>query len=62
MKKLTDLSVAFRRYTDDGIKCDGIILNEMTKTYQGTEGYKLKDKKFLTNDFLLKLIKRTDIS
>lgn len=55
IKQLTDLSIAFQRYYND-IKIDGVIINDMSKSYNKTKAYKLKDIKYLTNDFLIKLI------
>lgn len=34
----------------------------MSRSYYKTEAYKLKDKKHLTNDFLVKLINPTNLS
>ena len=62
IKKLTDLTIAFDRYSEDGIKMDGVIINNMEKPYIHTEAYKLKDKKYLTNDFLVELMKSKDIN
>lgn len=61
IKNIKDLLIAFQDHID-GIEIDGVILNEMNRSYYKTEAYKLKDKKHLTNDFLLKLIDITKIS
>lgn len=55
LNQYKDLSIAFDDYVD-GIKIDGLIINNMDKTYACTEAYKLKAKKYLTNDYLVKRV------
>lgn len=55
LQHYSDLKIAFEDYYD-GIKIDGFIINNMEKTYACTEAYKLKAKKYLTNDYLIKRV------
>lgn len=55
LQHYSDLKIAFENYYD-GIKIDGFIINNMEKTYACTEAYKLKAKKYLTNDYLIKRV------
>lgn len=55
LQHYSDLKIAFEEYYD-GIKIDGFIINNMEKTYACTEAYKLKAKKYLTNDYLVKRV------
>lgn len=55
LRHYKDLCIAFDDYAD-GVKIDGFIINNMEKTYTCTEAYKLKAKKYLTNDYLIKRV------
>lgn len=58
---IDNLEIAFQRH-HDGLLIDGIIINDVTKSYNNTKSYKLKNKIFLTNDFLIKLIPKNKIN